>query len=212
MHVLYFIWVGGSRSKERNRKSELVLRSTYQTFDWDRNNSDRSFYNVVRCVHIQLVPWMQERSETERRAIWPCLNVATWRRERSDRAIQQIRWNSTAFHSIPAIRSKGSTSVLSTRKIRPIYSHTLGNRLFRQIFHAQKSRIIWFCFWFSINWLGPNQKQNQDYIPVCRILELKKNDKTISVGMMQSIKGASDMSSFPLVLRGPLGPLIFPYR
>ena len=29
---------------------------------------------------------MQERSEAERRAIWPCLNVATWRRERSDRA------------------------------------------------------------------------------------------------------------------------------
>ena len=26
----------------------------------------------------------------ERRAIWPCLNVATWRTERSDRAIQQI--------------------------------------------------------------------------------------------------------------------------
>ena len=24
------------------------------------------------------------------RAIWPCLNVATWRRERSDRTIQQI--------------------------------------------------------------------------------------------------------------------------
>ena len=33
---------------------------------------------------------MQERSEAERRATWPCLNVATWRRERSDRAIQQI--------------------------------------------------------------------------------------------------------------------------
>ena len=33
---------------------------------------------------------MQERSEAERRAIWPCLNVATWRRERSDRAIQKI--------------------------------------------------------------------------------------------------------------------------
>ena len=37
---------------------------------------------------------MQERSEAERRAIWPCLNVATWRRERSDRAIQQI-WTSS---------------------------------------------------------------------------------------------------------------------
>ena len=48
--------VGGNRSKERDRKSELVLRSTYQIFDWDRNNSDRNFYNVVRYVHIPPVP------------------------------------------------------------------------------------------------------------------------------------------------------------
>ena len=48
--------VGGSRSKERNRKSELVLRSTYHILEWDRNNSDRNFYNVVRYVHIPLVP------------------------------------------------------------------------------------------------------------------------------------------------------------
>ena len=44
----------------------------------------------VKYARIPLVPQMQERSEAERRAIWPCLNVATWRRERSDRAIQQI--------------------------------------------------------------------------------------------------------------------------
>ena len=48
--------VDGSRSKERDRKSELVLRSTYQIFEWDRNNSDRNFYNVVIYVHIPLVP------------------------------------------------------------------------------------------------------------------------------------------------------------
>ena len=35
--------VGGNRSKERDRKSELVLRSTYQIFEWDRNNRDRIF-------------------------------------------------------------------------------------------------------------------------------------------------------------------------
>ena len=46
--------------------------------------------------------------------------------------------------------------------------------------------LSWFCFWFSTNWLGP----------VCRILELKKTDKTINVGMMESIKRASDMSQF----------------
>ena len=27
-------WVGGSRSKERDQKSELVLGSTYQIFEW----------------------------------------------------------------------------------------------------------------------------------------------------------------------------------
>ena len=43
--------LGGSRSKEGDRKSELVVRSTYQTFEWDRNNSDRNFNNVVRDVH-----------------------------------------------------------------------------------------------------------------------------------------------------------------
>ena len=50
------IWVGGSRSKEQDRKSELVLRSTYQIFEWDRNNSNQRFYNVVGYVHIPLVP------------------------------------------------------------------------------------------------------------------------------------------------------------
>ena len=48
--------VGGSRSKERDRKSQLVLRSTYQISEWDRNNSDRNFYNVVSYVHIPIVP------------------------------------------------------------------------------------------------------------------------------------------------------------
>ena len=50
-------------------------------------------------------------------------------------------------------------------------------------------------FVFGFLQTGPNQfvenqKQNQDTIPVRRILELKKNDKTINVGMMQSIKRA----------------------
>ena len=85
-----------------------------------------------------------------------------------------------------------------------------GNRTFRQ----KKPRdvpanfscrnVLYYLVWFSTNWLGPVWK-----IPVCRFLELK-NDKTINVGMMQSIKRASDMSSFFLVLRGPLGPLMFP--
>ena len=35
-------WVGGNRSKERDRKSELVLGSTYQIFGRNRNNWDRN--------------------------------------------------------------------------------------------------------------------------------------------------------------------------
>ena len=46
---------------------------------------------------------MQERSEAERRAIWPCLNVATWRRERSDRAILQILTSSNQVPYILAV-------------------------------------------------------------------------------------------------------------
>ena len=69
---------------------------------------------------------------------------------------------------------------------------------FRQIFHAETSRIILVLFLVVFR------------IPVCRILELKKNDKNINVGMMQSIKRASDMSPFPLVPRGPLGAAYIP--
>ena len=35
---------------------------------------------------------MQERSDAERCAHWPCLNASTWQRERSDLAIQQVSY------------------------------------------------------------------------------------------------------------------------
>ena len=38
-----FYRVGGNRLKERDRKSELVLGSTYKNFEWDRNNLYRNF-------------------------------------------------------------------------------------------------------------------------------------------------------------------------
>ena len=46
-----------------------------------------SFYSSHHC-HIPLV--LLSRSEAERHAIRPSLNVATWRRERSNRTLQQI--------------------------------------------------------------------------------------------------------------------------
>ena len=86
------------------------------------------------------------------------------------------------------------------------------SRRFGKVFMPKRPVLSYFCFWFSTNWLGPPLLQYQLVftIPVCRILELKKNDKTLKVGMMQSMKRASDMSPFPLVPSGPLGPLIFP--
>ena len=73
-------------------------------------------------------------------------------------------------------------------------------RFGKKNFETFRNILVLFLF-FSTNWLGPVCR-----IPVCRILELKKNYKTINVGMMQSIKRASDMSPFPLVPRGPLYP------
>ena len=86
-------------------------------------------------------------------------------------------------------------------------------RRFGKFFMPKRPVLSWFffgCLQTGPNQFVENQKPNQDNIPVCRILELKKNDKTIIVGMMQSIKRASDMSPFPLVPRNSLGPLIFP--
>ena len=101
-----------------------------------------------------------------------------------------------------------------------------GNRTFRQKRFGKNIRDVsasfsyqnvpyYLDFVFGFLQTGPNQfeenqKPNQDIIPVCRILKMKKNDKTFFVGMMQSIKRASDMYSIPLEPRGPLGPLILP--
>ena len=121
------------------------------------------------------------------------------------------------------------TSILITQGLNPFYavrifdsyvkrvtycmtiwfgSRTVGKtfpRRFGKLFMPKRTVLSSFCFWFSTNWLGLVCS-----MPVCKILELEKNDKTINVGMMQSIKRASDMSPFPLVPRGPLRPLIFP--
>ena len=59
--TLFYSTCAPSPGDRRDRKSELVLSSTYQIFEWDRNNSDRNFYNVVRYVHITLglpVTWL----------------------------------------------------------------------------------------------------------------------------------------------------------
>ena len=53
----HHIFDGWAEIGRRNGiENQLVLRSTYQIFDGDRNNSDQNFYNVVRYFHIPLVP------------------------------------------------------------------------------------------------------------------------------------------------------------
>ena len=54
---------------------------------------------------------------------------------------RRLRSNSTAFHSIPAIRSKSSTSVLSTRKIRPIYSHPAKRSWWELVFTTVRASV-----------------------------------------------------------------------
>ena len=53
---------------------------------------------------------MQERSEAERRVIRPCLNVATWRRERSDNKHDKVR-----PHSIRSLQFDRKVRLLSFR-------------------------------------------------------------------------------------------------
>ena len=62
--------------------------------------------------------------------------------------------NSTAFHLIPAIRSKGSTSVLSTRKIRPFYSHPIFrcNNRTNQIIYVGSHVSLFSSFFLHSSW------------------------------------------------------------
>ena len=90
--------------------------------------------------------------------------------------------------------------LLGTGRFGKKHWRRFGNFSCRNVEYHLVLLLSWFWLWFSTNWLGPVCR-----IPVCRILELKKNYKTINVGMMESIKSASDMSPFPLVPRGPLG-------
>ena len=60
----------------------------------------------------------------ERRAIWPCLNVATWRRERSDRAIQQICY--PVFEAmVPLPRSMASSLLALPRSCHDLGKDTM---------------------------------------------------------------------------------------
>ena len=40
-----------------------------------------AYYNVLSYAHFTLVRKLHELSEAKRRAIWPSLNVSTWRRK-----------------------------------------------------------------------------------------------------------------------------------
>ena len=67
---------------------------------------------------------MQEQCEAERRAIWPCLNVAT--SEGSEATEPYNKYNKIRPHSIRSLQFDQKvrpTSILSTKKIRPNYSH-----------------------------------------------------------------------------------------
>ena len=120
-----------------------------------------------------------------------------------------MSWSLRSFRSLRSLRQ------VATRTGR--FGEDVSAKKVRDVSATCSCRNVpyYLGFVFGVLETGPNQfveiqKQNQDYIPVCRVMELKKNDMTIIVGMMQSIKRASGMSAFPLRPRGPLGPHIFP--
>ena len=100
-------WVSGHKSEKNKikfsrpirfqksqRKKYLPLYNSLQS-DWLTGSNRSPFKDGKMNLSIspsQLCSHTPStlNAGTKRRAIWPCLNVATWRRERSDRAIQQM--------------------------------------------------------------------------------------------------------------------------
>ena len=85
-----------NKISEIQHKKYLALYNSLQSdwLTWADRNEVRSKISKMNfsispsqlCSHTP----SSLNAGAKRRAIWPCLNVATWRRERSDRAIQQI--------------------------------------------------------------------------------------------------------------------------
>ena len=100
-------------SKFRHAGGWRYIRSTYQIFEWDQNNSDLNFFNVVRYVHLPLVPWMQERSEAERRAIWDASMLLLG--EGSEVTEPYNKHNQIRPHSIRSLQFDQKVRLLSFR-------------------------------------------------------------------------------------------------
>ena len=85
-----------NKISEIQHKKYLALYNSLQS-DWLMRADRNEVRSKILKMNFSISP-SQLCSHTpsalnagaKRRAIWPCLNVATWRRERSDRAIQQI--------------------------------------------------------------------------------------------------------------------------
>ena len=79
-----------AQGQELHPKRTLLPKRTLRP---NVNYAQGNYDNVISILSHILLSALNagaKRSEAERRAIWPCFNVATWRKERSDRAIQHI--------------------------------------------------------------------------------------------------------------------------
>ena len=81
---------------------------------------------------------------------------------------------------------------------------------FRLIFHAKTSVSSWSRIILVLFLIFYKLVRSSLWNTSLKNSGTEKNDKIINVGNMESIKRASDMSPFPLVPRGSLGPLTFP--
>ena len=110
-------WVGGSRSKERDRKSELVLRSTYQIFEGDRNNSDRIFLKRSQiCSHTP-----SALNAGAKRSDVPYGHASMLLLGEGSEATEPYnKYDKIRLHSIRSLQFDRKVRLLS---FRPIYSH-----------------------------------------------------------------------------------------
>ena len=116
----------------------------------------------IPYVHLLLVPELQERSEAERRAIWPCLNVATRRREQSDRDIQA----GTLIHSLYNVHRnivRTSQFHLERKKAKVITVFKKGSQT--KVKNYRPIILLNFCSKFFENIF---ERLLDIYTPICR--------------------------------------------
>ena len=137
---------------------------------------------------------MQERSEAERRAIWPYFNVATWRRERSDRAIQQI-WsifsdlcNPNSFSDMCNPYLFSDLWIAAVHSADQINSFSAGDKI-----HSERA----IQFIVKFDWTKTHCKYMRTIEHVNKISSIKYYDNLISYAHIPLVPQMQERSDMP---------------